>query len=82
LKLSDPVLSVKGVDVHLEELQPGRSFTVTLKFPAGFEIARGEKVELSVKSNHPQFTVIKVPVVQAPRPGPTTPPPRPAAAPQ
>jgi hypothetical protein len=71
LALSEPAVNAKGVDVQLKELQPGRYFTLTVSFPAGFEIAPGEKVELSVKSNHPQFPVIKVPVRQPPRPAPT-----------
>src|ERR1035437_10545633 len=70
LALSEPAVNAKGVDVQLKELQPGRYFTLTVSFPAGFEIAPGEKVELSVKSNHPQFPVIKVPVRQPPRPAP------------
>jgi len=68
LALTEPAVNAKGVDVQLKELQPGRYFTLTVSFPAGFEMAQGEKVELSVKSNHPQFPAIKVPVIQPPRP--------------
>ncbi|MCX6925667.1 MAG: hypothetical protein NT154_21020, partial [Verrucomicrobia bacterium] len=58
------------------------AFAVALNFPAGFEIAQGEKVELSIKSNHPQFPIIRVPIVQPPRPTPpVVPPVLPAAAP-
>ena len=67
--LSEPAASAKGIDVGVQEIQPGRIFTMTANFPAGFEVAQGEKVELSVKTSHPQFPVIKVPVTQAPRPG-------------
>jgi hypothetical protein len=74
LALSEPAVNAKDVDVQLKELQPGRYFTLKVSFPAGFEIAQGEKVELSVKSNHPQFPVIKVPVHQPPRPAPTAAP--------
>ena len=70
LALSDAAVNAKGVDVRVSEIQPGRYFTVTVNFPMGFEMAQGEKVELSVKSNHPQFPMIKVPVIQAPRPTP------------
>jgi len=68
LALSEAVVNAKGVEVELKEFQPGRYFTVTVNFPGGFEIPQGEKVELSVKSNHPQFPVIKVPVIEPPRP--------------
>jgi hypothetical protein len=79
LSVSEPMLNAKEVEVQLKELQPGRYFTVMMTFPAGFEIPQGEKVELSVKSNHPQFPVIKVPVVQLPRPAQAAAPPRPPA---
>jgi hypothetical protein len=71
LALSEPAMNAKDVKVQLKEIQAGRSFTVTLTFPAGFEIAQGEKVELSVKSNHPQLPLIKVPVIQPQRPAPS-----------
>jgi hypothetical protein len=75
------------VDIQIKEFLPGRQFIATLTFPEGFEIGREEKVEFSVKSNHPQFPLIKFPVLQPPRPAPvavpapgqptqTTPPPK------
>jgi hypothetical protein len=74
LALTEPTVNAKGVDVQLKELQPGRYFTLTVTFPAGFKIAQGEKVELSVKSNHPLFPIIKVPILQLSRPVPTAAP--------
>ncbi|ODU25222.1 MAG: hypothetical protein ABS95_00395 [Verrucomicrobia bacterium SCN 57-15] len=71
LTLSEPLVNAKGVDVQLKEIEPGRNYTLALNFPAGFEIAQGEKVELSVKSDHPQFPNVKVPVIQPPRPAPS-----------
>ena len=70
LALSEPAVNAKGVEMQLKEVEAGRSFTLALNFPAGFEIAQGERVELSVRSSHPQFPSIKVPVVQAARPAP------------
>ena len=67
LALSEPAVNAKGADVQLKEVQPGRYFTLTVRFPTGFEMVQGEKAELSVKSNHPQFPIIKVPVIQPPR---------------
>jgi hypothetical protein len=86
LELSEPTFTAKGVDIRLNELQPGRLFTVTLIFPQGFHIAQGEKAELTLKSNHPQYPVISVPVFQTARPTPApvpsrSPMPRPAAVP-
>ncbi len=71
LELRDALVNAHGVDVQLKEHQPGRYFSLTVTFPAGFEITPGDTVELSLKSNHPQFPVIKVPVQQSPRPTPT-----------
>ncbi len=70
LALSEPALNVQGVDVRLREVQQGRYFTVTLNFPEGLVLSEGEKVELNVKSNHPLFPLIKVPVRQLPHPAP------------
>ncbi len=84
LKLSEPTVNVKDVDVQVNESQPGRSFTATLTFPEGFQIAQGQQVELTIKSSHPQYPLLKVPVVHLQRPGATPVPtivPLPAAAP-
>jgi hypothetical protein len=62
LTLSDPVINAKGVDLQMREMQPGRFYNITLVFPAGFEIAQNDKIELDVKSNHPRFPLIRVPV--------------------
>ena len=69
LALSEPAVNAKGVDMQLKEVEAGRSFTLALNFPAGFEIAQGERVEVSLRSSHPQFPSIRVPVVQAAPPG-------------
>jgi hypothetical protein len=68
LKLTEPVIDAKGVEVAITEPNPGRSFTATLNFPQGFEMAQGTKAEFSVKSDNPKFAVIKVPVTQLPKP--------------
>ena len=67
LVLSDASINVPGAAVRIEEPQPGRYFNLAVDFPVGFQIKPGEKVELSVKSNHPKFAVIKVPVFQPQR---------------
>ena len=64
LVLSDASVNVPGAAVRVVETQPGRFFNLTVDFPVGFQIKPGEKVELSAKSNHPKFALIKVPVFQ------------------
>jgi len=71
LSLSEPTVNAKGVEVQLKEVLPGRNFTLTVRFPAGFEIAQSEKVEVSLKSNNERYPVIRVPILQLPRPVPT-----------
>ena len=82
--LSEPVVSVPGVEAQIKETQPGKSFVALLAFPQGFQVPAGQQVELSVKTSNPKFPVVKVLVTQMPRPSPppmAPPPPTPAAAP-
>jgi hypothetical protein len=64
LALSEPAVSVPGATVQLHQLQPGRLFNLVVSFPVGFQMAAGQKGEVTVKSNHPQFPLIKVPIAQ------------------
>ncbi len=68
LKLSEPAVDTKGVEVQLAEPTPGRSFTATLNFPEGFELAQGTKAEFTIKSDNPHHALIKVPISQLPKP--------------
>lgn len=66
LALSDPSITAHDASVQLKELQTGRAFALTLSLPAGFQIQPGDTVEATVKSSHPKFPIIKVPVKQMP----------------
>lgn len=70
---------IPGVEASLKELQPGRVFNIVVRFPEGFEIPPGQRAELSLKTSHPQFPTLKVPIYQiAPgRPAPVIAPPPP-----
>ena len=68
LALSEAVVNAPGVTTTITDDQLNRQSMVSVTFPAGFEISPGEKVELRIKSNHPQFPVITVPINQTPRP--------------
>ncbi len=72
LALSEPAVNVPGAEAHVQETQPGRLFNLTVDFPLGFQAKVGQKVEVTVKSNHPRFPLIQVPVFQ-PQP-PAAPP--------
>jgi hypothetical protein len=69
LVLSDAAVSVPGAAVKIQEIQPGKQFNLNVDFPVGFQSQPGQKVEVTVKSNHPKFPVIIVPIYQpqAPR---------------
>lgn len=80
LVLSDAAVNVPGVEVKLNEMQPGRTFVATLAFPQGFEVPAGQQAVFTAKSNNPLFPLIKVPIIQPARPI-TRPPLRPVPAP-
>jgi hypothetical protein len=64
LVLSKPVVNMAGVELRLQEVQPGRQFVLTAHFPAGFKIPLDQNVQVQVKTSDPQFPVVTVPVVQ------------------
>lgn len=78
LQLSEATVNVLGVGTEIREMQTGKTFTALVGFPQGFQIPPGQQVELSVKSSNPKFPLLKVPVMQMPRPPA---PPAPPAAP-
>lgn len=74
----------KDTSVQVRETQTGRAFAVHVQFPAGFTPSEGEPLEVSIQTNHPDFPLIKVPVMPMPRvagpgpvPLPVPPPPTP-----
>jgi hypothetical protein len=69
ITVTAPTVSVPGVEATVQEVQIGRVFNVLLTFPQGFNLPLGTQAELSVKTSHPKYQEIKVPIVQMPRPG-------------
>jgi hypothetical protein len=65
VKISDPSLDVPGAAFDLREVRPGQLFSVNLTLPAGFDPGSRPKLELRVKTTHPQFPIIKVPITFA-----------------
>ena len=64
LVLSDASISEKDAEVRLREVQPGRLFELNVSFPTGFQIHPGQEIEVRVKSNHPQFPYVRIPVLE------------------
>lgn len=67
LVLSEAAVNLDGATAEVRELQPGRLFTLSLTLPPGLQLQPGQRLEASVKSNHPKYPVIKVPVFQSQR---------------
>ncbi|PYI80621.1 MAG: hypothetical protein DME26_21220 [Verrucomicrobia bacterium] len=65
VKLSDPSVNVEGATVQVREPEAGKTFTLTLAFPANFQAQPGQAMELTVKTTHPKYPVLKVPITQA-----------------
>ena len=95
LQLSDVRLDLKGVEVKVNQPQTGQLYSISMTFPVGFELQQLQKAEdggdgtrrpasglLTMKTSHPKFPEIKVPIVQmrpmpvaaAPKTGPTATP--------
>jgi copper(I)-binding protein len=67
LSLTNAAVNAPGVEVHIQEMQPGRMFTALATFPEGFELQPGQQVELKMESSNPKYPVVKVPIIQRPR---------------
>ena len=66
--VSEATLTIPGVDTQIKVDDPGKMTTVTMSFPAGFEIPAGGSAELQIKTDHPLYPLLKVPVLQVSRP--------------
>jgi hypothetical protein len=62
--ISDPVVSTGNVGAELKVDEPGRLTTITLNFPAGFELPAGSNADVRIKTDHPQYPELKVPIIQ------------------
>lgn len=64
LALTEPAVTIPGVDFQLREVQPGRYFTIGLTFPEGFQLKDGESGEIRVKSSNTNYPQITIPITQ------------------
>lgn len=68
--LSDAQVNATNVTVDIKETSPGTYFNLNVNLPDGFALPVGQPVQLTVKSSHPQFPVLRVPLFQPARPAP------------
>jgi hypothetical protein len=66
VKLSEPKATIDGPEVVLRESEAGRLYHVDVTFPAGFRLEEGRPVEITVRSSHPKFPLLRIPVLQQP----------------
>jgi hypothetical protein len=62
LILEDADINLADVTVQVLETQPGRVFRINVEFPEAFELSAAAAIELTLRSNHPDYPLIRVPV--------------------
>lgn len=80
VRLSDAEVNITNVTVDIKETAPGSRFNLSINLPDGFELSPGQRGEVSVKTSHPQYPIVRIPVFQTARP--VAPRPTMASAPQ
>jgi hypothetical protein len=78
--VSEAAVNYKEVEVQLKELEPGRLFMASLVFPEGFGLTPGQPMHFTVKTSHPKYPQLEIPILQMartarPAPGPAAPKP-------
>jgi hypothetical protein len=66
VKLSDATVNDSRVGVAVKETEVGKAFSVEINIPQGFEFKPGQSTEVVIKSTHPQYPEIKIPVLPIP----------------
>jgi len=72
LTIFDVRLDIPGVEVKTTEPQRGHVFSIRIAFPAGLELKPDQRHELTFRSSHSNYLVVRVPVIQAKPVTPTT----------
>ena len=66
VSLSEAKANVAGLQVSVRETDPGRLYQLEVNFPVGFRLEEGQAAEITVKSSHPKFPILRIPVLQQP----------------
>lgn len=64
LALSEASSNVPGVRVEPRELQPGRLFQLSVVFPVDPKLEGVTNPEISVKTSHPRYPVLRIPIIR------------------
>jgi hypothetical protein len=65
LQVTSPRASVAALGVKLTEPQPGRMFYLSVSIPSDYQASAENPAVVSVKTSHPRFPEIHVPIVPA-----------------
>jgi hypothetical protein len=68
LALEDPQSSDSRIQLQIVRLGTRNMFNLLVAVPPDFQIAPGQRVQVTVKSNHPRFPLITIPIGQLARP--------------
>lgn len=68
LALSEPSVNAAGATATIGVSKPGKLFTASVEFAAGFVAPAGNPLELSIKTDNSRLPTVKVPIRQAPAP--------------
>lgn len=66
LLLEAPVVNLTGASATLSEIKPGRHFILTVTLAPGFVFPAEGKAEVTLKSNHPQYPLVRIPLMVMP----------------
>ncbi|MBI5386367.1 MAG: DUF1573 domain-containing protein [Verrucomicrobia bacterium] len=64
LTLSEPAVNAEGVTAQVQELEPGKTFRINVGFARSFQPRPGQRMELAIKTSHPRYPMLKVPITQ------------------
>jgi len=78
VKLSEATVNDSRLSVAVKEIEAGKAFNVEVNIPQGFVAKQGQNTEVVIKSSHPLYPELKIPILQ---PLPTPAPAEAAAAP-
>jgi hypothetical protein len=67
LTLQDPQSSDSRIQLQIVPLGMRGMFNLLVAVPPDFDIPRGQRVQVSVKSNHPRYPLITIPITQLQR---------------
>lgn len=62
--VSEAKVNAEGVTVRIQEASPGKLFNLVLTFANDFKMPSGQPLELSAKTSHPKYPLVRVPIVQ------------------